>query len=278
MFGKYFTFNGHSSEEFDLMMGGFDYTENVNLALSRNIYKGSFTKVRKIPNFMGAEYNDVLTFDISVVKDVCKYPGQEEMIFTEDEVDAITAWLTEPEYPTLFHMYDYEPIVNHQFDYFAVVSDVTPQTVGGDVMGFNISFITNSPYAWTNLITREFVNSGENIYTINVSNSERRGMIFPKITITPTITGTVGYVEVAIGNSRDNASMEMQILKDTTTVDCQRGMVSTEAGLMHLDEMGLDDVDNIYWFRLYNGENNITISGDATFVIEYREPRKVGAY
>ena len=30
------------------------------------------------------------------------------MYFTEDEVNEINAWLTSPDYPTLFHMYDYD--------------------------------------------------------------------------------------------------------------------------------------------------------------------------
>jgi hypothetical protein len=29
-------------------------------------------------------------------------------VFTEEEVNAINAWLTSPDYPTLFHMYDYD--------------------------------------------------------------------------------------------------------------------------------------------------------------------------
>lgn len=278
MFGKYFTYNNHSSEDFDLMIGGFDYTENISFAMGRTVYKGGFTTVRKIPNFMGTEYNDVLTFEISCIKDVCKYPNQDEMVFTEDEVDEIVSWLTESNYPILFHMYDYEPEVYKKYDYFAVVSDVTPQTFAGDVVGFNISFTTNSPYAWSELKKLEYENTGENTYIVHVKNSERLGMIFPKITILPAITGEPGRVDVTIANERDGGQMDLSILKDETVIDCQRSLISNTTGLLHFDDLGISDVDQIYWFRLYNGENNVTLSGDATFTIEYREPRKVGAY
>jgi len=50
----------------------------------------------------------VLEFTISFMKDPCNKSYQSDMIFTEDEVDAINTWLTSPDYPILFHMYDYD--------------------------------------------------------------------------------------------------------------------------------------------------------------------------
>ena len=126
LFGKYFYYNNHTSEDFDLMIAGFNYSETITFGVTKNVYKGGFTTVRKTPNFMGAEYADVISFTVSAVKDACKFPDQSDAIFTEDEVDEIVSWLTESNYPILFHMYDYEPTVYKKYDYFAVVSDVQP--------------------------------------------------------------------------------------------------------------------------------------------------------
>ena len=280
MYGRYFYYNSHTSQEFGLTIGGFNYTESPSLAMSRTVYKGTFTKVRKIPNFMGTEYTDVLRFKISLIKDPCLWTKitQDAFIFTEDEVDEITSWLTEPNYPTLFHMYDYEPDVYNKYDYFAVCEDIQPQVLSGDIYGFDITFVTNAPYAWSDIITNEIENSGEQTYLINVNNSERLGMIFPTITILPDLDNPQERIDVSIGNLRDGNQMDISILKDETMIDCQRSMIFSQAGLLTFDDLGLDSVDNIYWFRLYNGTNRVTLSGDATFTFEYREPRKVGAY
>jgi len=57
---------------------------------------------------MGTRWNDVLTFNIQFIKDPCEYTTQSTMVFSEDEVNEINAWLTSPDYPKLFHMYDYD--------------------------------------------------------------------------------------------------------------------------------------------------------------------------
>lgn len=72
MHGKYFTYNGYSSEDFGLMLGGFNVNEDIPLGLSRNILKGEMNRYRKIPNFMGTSYVDVLQFTISLIKDPCE--------------------------------------------------------------------------------------------------------------------------------------------------------------------------------------------------------------
>lgn len=125
MFGRYFTYNDASSEDFGIMLGGFSTDVEVPLGLTRDVLRGSLNKQRSTPNFMGTSYTDVLIFTISVVKDPCSPLIPEgEYIFTEDEIDDLASWLTAPNYPTLFHMYDYEPDVYKKYDYYAVCQDI----------------------------------------------------------------------------------------------------------------------------------------------------------
>jgi len=57
---------------------------------------------------MGTRWSDVLVFNIQFIKSPCDSGSAANMYFTEDEVNEINAWLTSPDYPTLFHMYDYD--------------------------------------------------------------------------------------------------------------------------------------------------------------------------
>ena len=48
--------------------------------------------------------------------------------------------------------------------------------------------------------------------------------------------------------------------------------------IISFEDLGVKDIDNIYWLRLAYGENELRFTGDATFELIYREPRKVGAF
>lgn len=248
-------------------------SDDTSFGMSREVYKGVFSKVRKIPNFMGAEYSDVLTFSVHAVKDTCKDPNNG--YFTEDEADEIISWITEVSYPALFHMYDYGDNVASKYDYFAVCNDITPQEIGGEIVGFDMNFITNSPYAWTEEVKYDYNNVGTNNHSIYIQNSERQGLLFPVITVE---TQSESPVEVTIQNTADLESLTLTLTNPVTTIDCQRSMIYAGNTFLSFEDLGLTDVAHIYWPRLYNGKNTLTFTGDAKFTVRFREPRKVGAY
>ena len=265
------------------MLGGFSADVEVPLGLTREVLKGTINKQRTSPNFMGVTYSDVLVFTISVVKDPCSELIEDgEYIFTEDEVDDIASWLTSPNYPQLFHMYDYEPEVFKKYDYYAVCSDIQPLLNGEDIIGLTATFISNSPYAWTEEKTITYSGNSRDVTTINVDikSSERNAPIFPIITIEPHGNAELvnHRVPITIKNSIDNKTITFNLQKLKTIVDCQKAMVYGTNRMFTFDDIGISDVGDIYWFRLYNGRNRISISGEADITIKYREPRKVGAY
>lgn len=60
-------------------------------------------------------------------------------------------------------------------------------------------------------------------------------------------------------------------------IDCQKLLITDSIGRMiSYDELGVSDVDFIYWLRLINGSNSILLYGNADFTITHRESRKVG--
>ena len=281
MYGNYFYYNGQTSEDYDLMIGGYNLDSDVPLGMSREILRGTMNRYRIVPNHMGTAYQEPLVFTISMVKNQCS--SSDEYIFTEDEVDAIVSWLTEPQYPTLFHMYDDEPDVYKKYDYFGLFSDVQTITNNEEVIGFTMTFTTNAPYAWGPEKVYHYSSDSTGFTTlpITVETSERNSPIWPVITITPNINAdTVGTrVPIIIRNSADNnRQMEFALTKLRHTIDCQKAMISGPNGLVHFDDLGITDVGEIYWLRLYNGNNNLEISGEAEITIKFREPRKVGAY
>ena len=65
-------------------------------------------------------------------------------------------------------------------------------------------------------------------------------------------------------------------LDDGSNISAQ--IYDTTNSIISFENLGVKDTDNIYWPRLAYGENILKFTGDATFEIVYREPRKVGAF
>lgn len=72
--------------------------------------------------------------------------------------------------------------------------------------------------------------------------------------------------------------MYMDLKEDLEiNMDCQKLLIQDSIGRMvTYDDLGITDVDNMYWFRLKHGINNLIIYGDITITFKYRESRKVG--
>ena len=279
MFGKKFTYDNHSTEEYSLIIASFDQNTQIPMGLTRNIIKGEMNRFRSTPNHMGTSFQDVLIFDITLVKDPSNHDNQKELYFTEDEIDEINAWLTSPDYPTLFHMYDYEQETYKKYDYFGIFTDVQITEVAGNIVGLTYTFTTNSPYAFTDVIKKEFVCSGEETnITIDINTSERKREIYPIIRLFPT-GDELGRVNIQIKNVTDNNRiLDLSVLKEPITIDCSKSKIYDSLGLLSFEDLGVSDIDYLYWVKLYHGTNNLVITGDVTITFEYREPRKVGAY
>ena len=396
MHGKYFTYDGEDSQTHSLAIAGLEQNDDVVFSLGREVLASQLNRYRNRVGHMGTRWSDVLTFNIQFIKSPCDSGSAANMYFTEDEVNEINAWLTSPDYPTLFHMYDYdferdssdsvilldmpddsftiaigangygaatytiengnitnmggtavdgqkippmfsefnkyngyysipcadkeylnnisgitvngndytnihtnswlstygtgqrlensytillntEKVLNNKYDYFGVFSDVQAQVIDGNVVGFNCTFTTDSPFAWTHEIHQ--VVDGSATFTVN--SAEKYREIYPLIEITaaPDWESSATRSEVTIGNSVDGLSMTLNLRQgDTTTIDAMQSIIKDHSGLVSFTDLGISDVDYIYWPRLYHGSNTITIEGNATAILKYREPRKVGDY
>lgn len=281
--GVYFTYNNQSSQDYNLIIVGFD-TPEVPLAMSREIFSGSMNQYRNKTYHMGTNWSGVLSFTVSFMKDPCV---GSDLTFSEDEISAINAWLTSPNYPILFHMYDYVTddneevtITGKKYDYFGLFSDVAPNTFSENIIGLTATFQTNSPFAWTQEISRTFniVAEESETCTITVNNDDRLRQIYPVITVRPTSSPGDGRVNITITNTRDGFPMNLNIPVEPVTIDCEKSIISDAAGVLTFEDLGIGAEDYIYWPKLYHGQNTFQITGDCEITFTYREPRKVGAY
>lgn len=72
--------------------------------------------------------------------------------------------------------------------------------------------------------------------------------------------------------------MYMSIYKDLELdIDTNKLIINDSIGRMiTYEKLGINDVDQMYWFRLINGNNSILVYGNCTIEFKYREARKAG--
>lgn len=115
-YGKSFVYNGISSEKYNLILGGFEVID-ATLNNVRSIEKGSMNKYRHTVNTWGVNYDDVLKFSILIMKDPCKFTSHDDLRFTREDIRQISAWLSSPVSPRLYHMYDYDDVTSKKLDW-----------------------------------------------------------------------------------------------------------------------------------------------------------------
>ena len=273
IFGKYFEFNGKSSKDFDLMIASFDAVDEVPMGLSRTVDTGEMNWYRYSVNHYGARYDNVLEFEVTVIKSVCNY--NKRMQFTRNEIREINAWLTSPLFPKLFHMYDYDDqyFADEYIDYFVTISDVNTKYIG-DIVGLTFTLKCDCPFGYSQE-KRLLINTNE-LFTINNTSDELEGSIYPQLIVHP-----MDNKSVTISNLTQNKSFTFTPLgaNDTIYIDCQNMTIKDKLGtLIPLYDLSVIDPVDVYWFELVSGENKILMVGNATIEIVWREYRKVGAY
>lgn len=300
-----FDYDGVNSTKYSLMIGGLSISEDIPLGLSREILAGGLNRYRYITKNMGTTWSDTLQFEISFVKSPCEFPDDESMVFTEYEVNEIAAWLTSPDYPALLKMYDDDLDTFTRYEYFGLFNNIESQTFRGDIIGLTCTFKCNSPFAWTSEKSKSFQGmNGDNDFSaiINVESAERKRELYPIIEISTAdhsaITGQtlVGVGIVGAETSSDGISLPMDVaitgitdgnktltmtIKEEGTIilDCLNYMIYKENGdNLSFEDIGVTDITQFYWPKLYNGSNEFAISGDVKTTIKWREPRKVGVY
>ena len=303
VFGKYFTYNGKSSEEFGLIIAGFQNVDTP-LGLARDWSQSSLNKYRNRVNTYGINYNSTLSFRIQLIKDPCVYKTEEAMRLNRDDIRRITAWLTSPITPRLFHMHDFPNItqeavteevenpdtgemeevttvvdVDHgeaEYDYMGLFTNVTAQD--NNVYSLECTFECNTPYALSQE-QRVIITDGSGV--VNNPSDDLEDYVYPVIEIWPTNDINSTYSIRLINETDDNKSITLNKMAyhQKVTMDCQKMTVKTNSGnLVSFEDLNVDVVDYIYWFRLLPGANNISVTGDADVTFIFRYPVKVGAY
>jgi len=282
MTAKSFIFGGKNSEDYNLMIAwvgspNIDISENgLNLTLEKTTNKTSYTT-----NIYGVQSENNIIFNISVVKKDCTE-------FTRLQSMQINEWLTSSPTSQLLAFNDDDPYPLH---YYAICTQIKDIIAGDRLIGKELKFETNSPFAFSKKIEKKVdVASSHKLYINNISNANNN-IIYPVITIT-TKSSTIVIENVTDKKSvtihTNNISPDPDGNKYIKLDSYNLAVTNKENRLIPVYQLGWDNTyksyissinnytSNIYWVRFIKGMNEIKITGSCKFTIEYESPRKAG--
>ena len=275
-----FKYNGKYLSDF-----GFKVAKTIDntFGLNREIVVGNINTIRNKPNHYGVKYTNTLPLKYLIMKDPCTNNSQGKLTIKENELREIQRWLTSPKTPKCFTLNKDD---NNVREYYGVFTEVEPYEYG-DLYGITVTFTCNAPYGFDkNIVTT----SCETTIDLAIDNptDELCEYIYPIIKITPNQCTTF-----SIQNKSDNNNImtfNFDSIYNEIEIDCDNQRIIADGILLNLDEVGwsvyeITDYNNVnsgifnlYWLRFVPNVNELTISGNGDFIIEYKTPVKVGGY
>lgn len=255
-----FIFNGMSSSEYGLMLYEIDGEgqENVSFGNIASIVEGRTTG-RIQPLHYGVNYHEEpLTFDI-----VFGSLEPLDRIAMQD----IALWLTG------YQDYQWLSICQDDMEMYqfrCLITELQPISVGWVPYAFKATVTCDCPYAYGYPFEQTYAISGSTSIVFHNDSTTREA-------IKPTVkfTATMGDTTLSITNADDgNREFSLSGIPASTeiTVDNNNGIIQDENGTLNLYG-GF----NYRFFRLVQGDNNLTVTGDGTLTISGRMLYNVGA-
>lgn len=310
-----FEFNGHTSDEYGLIVTRIE--ENDTL-VNRSLQLGEKNKYRPKENQFGTLYSDNYSFKMGVMRNPCrnknvvpelkngilkydptytpyldngiiKFPmnytadikngiiiPNDSDYLTSNNIRIINAWLTSPQYPRLLKFIG-DDYFSEEIEFFATITEVSTEHAS---LPYELTYTVtcDSQWGYTPLILCKTTSSSTLTREYSIQNNSDcwEDYVYPTIKVSPKSHGII-----TIKNKTDNdRTMKINALKsDDFYIDCRNLKIyDITNSIVSFEDLGIEDIDDIYWPRLAYGENIFEFTGDATFEISYREPRKVGAF
>ena len=263
-----FIYDGISSESFDLGMGWIsgDNQSELETGLAVELERGEFNMVRTRPNQYGAIYQDTLRFEFAI------FPKRGQK-FSFSESAEINKWLRKSNTYKRLRFNDNESeFINFQ----AVCTNIVDVVYSGH-NAKKLTFVCDSPFGYLDEIKKVLRTTGSTA-EYKIHNLSDNGIYYPTVKI-EVASGYTG--QLRLENVSDLQTLVLdysQLTGDKTIIlNGEKNTITDSIGqIIPAYKIGWNNTDNIYWFRLLEGNNLIRVTGVSTITLFMTFPRKVG--
>jgi len=291
---RYFNFANYSTLSLidsRLKIGSFEKKTELNYKPTRDVLHGEFTSKRIKNNYYAIRNSN----DISLIITLFKEDNSE---FSDSEIDIICKKLMGVKCPNYLSIHDRDDNISYDAEYldnikikynnelhdiiiqkivdninmsnyYGMFTNITYNVIGSKIYGLTLTFKLSDNYNYSNQIDITFENELELTSYIVPAESTDNTPIYPIITIYPNSYGDNTYVKL-VNNTDNNLIMKFRIRNlNAITIDCKNKKLNN----ININDL-IWNTDNlngkINWFRLLNGNNTISIEGNASVTFLYR--------
>lgn len=298
-----FSFNGEKLSDYGFVIGGVD--SNGRTWSGGDV---TFNSV-KPPNldkfkYYSYTYETPLSCTFSVVNIDCKHQDRSSLLVTQKRQSALMRWLMREDG---YHWFNFiKDGFNDVFYNVYFISE--PMIDGDDVIGFNLTITSDSPYAYSDeIVFEDTLQAGRDMFIYN--NSDQIGYILPYVEITPKQNGKLvmksghayaDFTEVydendnRLGVTINDAYRELYVYKEPPT-DIEYVSTTVIEHAVKNSKIRLDESNDYYYGVLGDNFNfvfprlattydhkvsvlSIADTSDVTecdVLLKYRKPKRV---
>lgn len=253
-----FIFDGVSSESKGLYLFSMDSKEtDIDGGAKLKLHTDK-TNMSYKHNLLGVSEDNALEFNLAF--------GSLEPLSRYD-ISSIQKWL--------FGHREYKKLQIVQEDmlnvhYNCILSDPKIITVGNMPYMFECKVICDSPFAWENEATYEYVLNGNQSTITHINTSDVNDYTYPIIEFDSKVaSNTVTLTNLS--NENRETRIEGLAQGEKITLNNENQIIESSIGLSRLSKF------NKNWFELVQGENQIKVTGNVgTLKIRYANARRIG--
>ena len=259
MFATDCLFDKNRASDFGLMIGTFDNDSQTATGgnIEFNVVK---TPNRDTFDFYGSQFNEVLTWNFSLIKNPCT---NEDMYFSQYDESLISRWLLKKDGYKWFQ-FDQE---GYEDVYYMVQVNMIPHQICGRTIGFDLTVTSNCGYGFSREIKRSYAFNKNNSIKFDV-RSDTYSYILPYITIEGTGDFYISNDSDLEQNYSNSKETVFKNINNTIIMDSDNDIIT-----------GISSPTSFNWYfiRLVDGVNTITTDSENDININfiYREPRRV---
>ena len=201
--------------------------------------------------------NGILKFSMNYTADIKNgiiIPNDSDYL-TSNNIRIINAWLTSPQYPRLLKFIG-DDYFSEEIEFFATITEVSTEHAS---LPYELTYTVtcDSQWGYTPLILCKTTSSSTlpREYSIQNNSDCWEDYVYPTIKVSPKSHGII-----TIKNKTDNGrTMKINALKsDDFYIDCRNLKIyDITKSIVSFEDLGIEDIDDIYWPRLAYGETLI---------------------
>lgn len=271
-----FVFDGVKLSSLGYLVGSAVTSNNESASAGSKLdLQTVMNRSNHINQIITAQYNEPITATFDIIKFTC---NSDENGFVEDaEISYIMRWLNRTS------NYKFKPIYDDStfpsLYYNGTFTEINTIQIGGNVVGFTITFTSNTPYGYADYDEQEFnliiPNNADSVSQIYYDESDEYGIHYPELFVVEL--NNPGDFQLINELSNKTTIVENCLSGEILTFDCIHRIISSSKASLHPT---LFKDFNYVFPSLYNTfesrENIITVNISCNISLIYKPIRKVG--